>query len=263
VKEAQRRFVFNSYADLYDRSRPGYPPTMFADLQMAGIISPKSNVLEIGAGSGQVTRDLAPLVGSVTALEPGERLANLAQERLRDFPSVVIVSSTLEDFARPAHLFDAILAGTSFHWVDPDVRFSRCAELLRPGGAIAVFWNLWDDRRMEPFHRFDDLYADLAPSLGAHRMPSGSPPESTEGEPGRELFEHWEHRDYHWELTYPAAAFTDMLATHSAYRMIPGEEQRSLLEAMERRIEAEFGGSIVVPYVTVMRFARLTETSVR
>jgi len=256
MKDAQRRFVFNSYADLYDRSRPTYPARMFADLQTAGIISPASNVLEIGAGSGQVTRDLAPLVGSLTALEPGERLATLARQRLGGFPSAVIVTSTLEDFAKPAHLFDAIVAGTSFHWVDPEVRFSRCAALLRPGGAIAVFWNLWDDQTGAPFSQFADLYTDFAPSLGTHRMPSGGTPEP-EGEPGRELFGRWEHRDYRWELSYPAAAFTDMLATHSAYRMIPREERQSLLEAVERRIDAELGGTIVVPYVTVLRFARL------
>jgi SAM-dependent methyltransferase len=260
MTNAQRRFVFNSYAELYDRARPAYPTKMFADLQTAGVISSESNVLEIGAGSGQVTLDLAPLVGSVTALEPGERLATLARQRLSDFPSVVIVTSTLEDFAPPAHLFDAIVAGTSFHWVDPKVRFSRCAALLHSGGAIAVFWNLWDDQTRAPFSQFADLYGDLAPSLGTHRMPSGSTPEP-EGEPGRELFEQWEHRDYYWELDYQAAAFTDMLATHSAYRMIPNQERQSLLEAMKLRIDTELGGTIVLPYVTVMRFARLRVTS--
>lgn len=151
-----RQFVFDSYADLYDRSRPGYPAAMLNDLRVDGILRPEADVLEVGSGPGQLTAAVAPLVASVTALEPGDHLARLAERRVEGKGNVTVVRSTFERWAAPPNRrFDAIVAGTSFHWLERATRFFRCAALLRPGGAIAACWNMWHFSGGNPLEPFD------------------------------------------------------------------------------------------------------------
>jgi SAM-dependent methyltransferase len=254
-----RQFVFDTYADLYDRSRPEYPRAMLSDLQADGILHPAADVLEVGAGPGQLTAAVAPLVASVTALEPGDHLAQLAERRVAGSGSVTVVRSAFERWTPPpGRRFDAIVAGTSFHWLERGTRFRRSATLLQPGGAIAASWNMWDGN---PLAQFDDLFDALAPTMGERRRSGGSAPQRRDGdEPGRDLFEPWHDRSYRWEVRYAPRGLVEMLATHSAYHVIARQEREAVLDAIERRVPA---GGIVIPYVTALRVARLRPGGLR
>ena len=201
---------------------------------------------------------MAPLVASVTALEPGDHLARLAERRVAGSGTVTVVRSTFERWEPPpGRRFDAIVAGTSFHWLERATRFPRCAALLRPGGAIAAGWNMWDFSGGNPLGQFDDLFDTLAPSLGDQRRSGGSaPPRPDDDEPGRDLFEPWHDRSYRWEVRYTPRGLVEMLATHSAYHLIPRVEREAVLDAIERRVPA---GGMVIPFVTVLRVARLRQ----
>ena len=122
----------------YDRSRPGYPPELVAHACATAGLHAGDRVLEIGCGSGQLTCALVERGLRVTAIEPGASLIALAAERCRGAGEVTFVHATFEDAPLPAMPVAAVFAAASFHWVDPDVSWSRAAAALAPGGTLAL-----------------------------------------------------------------------------------------------------------------------------
>ena len=132
------RAVFDEDAELYDRARPGYPDALFDDLFALAGIGAGSRVLEIGCGTGQATVALAERGCAVVAVELGANLAAVAARNLAAFPNAQVVVGAFEDWPLPDEPFDAVVAFTAFHWVDPTVGVDKVAEALRPGGAFAT-----------------------------------------------------------------------------------------------------------------------------
>ncbi|MGW1475782.1 methyltransferase domain-containing protein [Streptomyces olivaceus] len=130
--------VFNEVPELYDRVRPGYPDELFADLVAITGMDDKSSVLEVGCGTGQATRSLAALGCSVTAIEPGLEMAALARHRISSFRNVAVETSTFEEWDDRSRRFDALVAASSWHWVDPSIGWQRAHDVLYPGGWMAL-----------------------------------------------------------------------------------------------------------------------------
>ena len=126
--------VFDTVAVEYERRRPTYPDELI-DLacQVAGL-SAGDQVLEIGCGTGQLTRSLVARDLSVTAVEPGRNLISMAE---RIGPGVQFVNRRFEDAELPGR-FPAAFSASAFHWVDPDVSWGKVARSLVPGGLLAL-----------------------------------------------------------------------------------------------------------------------------
>jgi ubiquinone/menaquinone biosynthesis C-methylase UbiE len=133
----RQRALFDSVADLYDGARVGYPDELIAFVLSSAGVGAGSPVLEVGCGTGQLTRQLVPFGVSLHAIDFGAAMVELARERVGGDVRFEVVS--FEEFDAPTHSFDLIVSATAFHWIDPGVRWTRAAELLRPGGWIAVF----------------------------------------------------------------------------------------------------------------------------
>lgn len=125
----------------YERSRPGYPPTVTALLaREAGIVT-GSAVADLGAGTGKLARALLALGAHVLAVEPVPAMRAHLRELL---PAVQVVEGTAEDLPLPADSLDAVTAAQSFHWFDPQGALSEAHRVLRPGGCLAVLFNTPD-----------------------------------------------------------------------------------------------------------------------
>ncbi|MEU8310606.1 class I SAM-dependent methyltransferase [Actinomadura sp. NPDC048955] len=111
---------------------------MFSDLVSITGMSERSSVLEVGCGTGQATRSLAALRCSVTAIEPGAEMAALARRRLAPFCNVTVETSTFEEWDDRGRRFDALVAASAWHWVDPSIGWQRAHAVLRPGGWMAL-----------------------------------------------------------------------------------------------------------------------------
>lgn len=148
--QSRNRESFNRVAELYDRYRRGYPPEVIDQIvEMAGI-GFGSRILQIGPGTGQLTRPLLQRGASVTAVELGHDMAAIAQRNLREFPRYEIAVSSFEGWILPDRPFDAVISATAFHWVDPQIRAMKAAQALRPGGALAAAiypHHVWGDDR--------------------------------------------------------------------------------------------------------------------
>jgi SAM-dependent methyltransferase len=145
----RRGSSFGAVAQTYDEHRPDYPQDAIrwalqpATLRPAGHGLAGLKVLDLGAGTGKLTGQLAALGVSVTAVEPdGEMLAALA----RQLPSVPAHPGNAESIPLPDGSVAAVLCGQSMHWFDLGRALPEIARVLEPGGVLAGLWNSDDDR---------------------------------------------------------------------------------------------------------------------
>jgi SAM-dependent methyltransferase len=132
-RESLRR-TFDLRAELYQKVRPDYPGVLFDDLFALAELAPGARVLEAGCGTGQATRPMARRGCKIVCVEPGENLAAVARRELARFSNVEVVTAPFESFEPRIADFDLVFAATSWHWVDPAMRYWKAASLLRRGG---------------------------------------------------------------------------------------------------------------------------------
>jgi ubiquinone/menaquinone biosynthesis C-methylase UbiE len=125
---------FGGVAQAYERGRPTYPAE--AVRWMLGD-QPRS-VLELGAGTGKLTRVLVELGHDVHATDPDPAMLALLGEHVPGVPSAV---ASAEDIPLADASVDAVIAAQAFHWFDLDRALPEIARVLRPGGRICLVWN--------------------------------------------------------------------------------------------------------------------------
>jgi ubiquinone/menaquinone biosynthesis C-methylase UbiE len=130
--------VFDEIAADYDRRRPAYPDELVDQACQAAGIGSGDHVLEVGCGSGQLTRGLVARDLHVTALEPGKSLIALARQNLEGAGEVEFVNAQFEDALLPCEQFQAVFSASAFHWIDPQVSWQKAADVLVPGGMLAL-----------------------------------------------------------------------------------------------------------------------------
>ena len=122
----------------YDRHRPVYPDELIDQACRVAGIGSGDHVLEVGCGSGQLTRGLLARGLHVTALEPGKNLIALARQNLEGAGAVEFVNAQFEDALLPREQFRAVFSASAFHWIDPKVSWQKSADVLVPGGTLAL-----------------------------------------------------------------------------------------------------------------------------
>lgn len=137
---AQRGFGSDLRSALvYERGRPGYASAAADALAAEFGLDADSRVLDLAAGTGQLSRLFVPLVGSVVAVEPSASMRAVLARRL---PSVEALDGRAERIPLPDESVDAAVIGSAFHWFDGDAAVAELARVLRPGGGLAVLWNV-------------------------------------------------------------------------------------------------------------------------
>ena len=243
VSREHYRATFDEDPEAYHRSRPVCPPVMFDDLVSLAGLGPGATVVEIGPGTGQATRPLAERGLDVLALELGPGLAATASRNLADLPNVRVLNVAFEDWDDGGQVFDAVFACNSFHWIDPDLRFVKAANLLRPGGCLIVlaaswvvpddaeafWWEVQDDyaavgRRIDPATQHPDRVLDLGPLVRA----SG-------------LFGEPVIRRYPFSVVFSKEDYLTNLSTQSGIKEFPESDRQELMERIGSRIDAQGG----------------------
>jgi ubiquinone/menaquinone biosynthesis C-methylase UbiE len=136
VKREHQRALFDDVAALYDATRQSYPSEVVDATIATASVGPGASVLEIGCGTGQLTRGLAGRGFTLTAIDIGAAMIAAARRNVAD-PTVRFEVSSFEDLDVNGPL-DLIVSATAFHWVDPAVGWAKAARLLRPNGWLAL-----------------------------------------------------------------------------------------------------------------------------
>jgi SAM-dependent methyltransferase len=240
--------AFELVADVYERARPEYPAEAIAWLSERLELREGRHVLDLGAGTGKLTRALVATGAHVIAVEPGE--AMLAQ-LVRAVPEAEPVHGAAEDIPLPDSSVDAVTVGQAFHWFRHDEALPELHRVLRPHGGISLLWNSRDQEA--PLQR--DVTELIAPFVPPDRP--GGPGGGTWAQPLAEsdLFEALEERRFRFVQRLDANTLVDRIASISFVAASPFEE-RLTLERRLRGIVAAHGGTVGFPYVTAVYVSR-------
>jgi SAM-dependent methyltransferase len=253
------RAKFDDDADAYDRTRPVCPAAVFDDIVELAGLGPTSHVLEIGPGTGQATRPLAERKIAVTAVELGPGLADRAAANVAAFEKVKVLNTSFEAFEPAGARFDAVFACNSFHWIDPDVRYVKAADLLRPDGHLVVLSTPWvvpDDADRFWWDVQDDWEAATAGRYDpANQHPDRfNLPLTGLAESG--LFADAVIRRTRFDLEFETEGYVTNLRTQSGYKELARPVQRALTDRIRQRID-ERGGRIRAHLLAILTVAQL------
>ena len=161
--------VFNEIAGEYDRHRPAYPDALIDHACEVAAIGPGTPVLEIGCGTGQLTRSLLARGLQVTAVEPGDQLIARARDQLQDLGDVRFVNARLEEVSLPDAHYAAVFCASAIHWVDPDVSWRKAAGALVDGGTLALvsYFGLEEPRSTQDQRALRAAMAEIATEVAA------------------------------------------------------------------------------------------------
>jgi ubiquinone/menaquinone biosynthesis C-methylase UbiE len=161
---------FDGVAAEYDRSRPMYSDELVDQACRVACIGDGDQVLEIGCGSGQLTRSLAARGLHVTALEPGKNLIALARKNLDGAGAVEFMNVRFEDASCPHEHFRAVFSASALHWVDPKVSWLKIADVLVPGGTLALiqYFGLEEQRSKDDQEELLAAVRKVAPDIAAN-----------------------------------------------------------------------------------------------
>lgn len=150
--------VFSRKVAAYVASRPGYPDALLDALESLGALGRAMTVVDIGAGTGLLTRALLPRAGSVIAIEPSDEMRAACDSALGMDANYTSRTGTAEQTGLPAGHADLITAAQAFHWFDVDAARREFLRVLSPSGQVALVWN--DRVRSDPLHvAMDDVFA--------------------------------------------------------------------------------------------------------
>lgn len=220
---------FGAGAHNYDRHRPGPPPEAVDWLLPAGC----ARALDLGAGTGHLTRSLLERVEDVVAVDPDPRMLAVLRENCA--PSAVL-EGTAEDIPLPDNRVDAVFASCAWHWVDQERALPEVARVLEPGGALGLVWTGWD--RSAPW--VEELEHDIREHPGGQDAVHEAIRRTHELGPVQEgasfALEDSQVITTRYRLTRDEVAM--LYTTYSWYLREPEHRRRALWEAITARVAA-------------------------
>jgi SAM-dependent methyltransferase len=233
---------FGAAAAAYERGRPPYPPEAVDWLLPEGA----SRVLDLGAGTGKLTRQLSDRGLDVIAVEPSE---GMREQLARAVPGVAVHAGSAEEIPLPDHSVDAVLVAQAWHWVNRSRAVPEVARVLVPAGRLGLVWNIRDER--------EDWVAELGRILHDpgehHREDRGiiGPP-----------FGPVEHCDVEWTHQLSRDELIDLAASRSSVITMPDQERAGVLAGVAQLADRCLGtagaGELALPYVTECYRAELS-----
>jgi SAM-dependent methyltransferase len=223
---------FAYVADAYERGRPGYPEDAVRWL----VGDEPCDIVDLGAGTGKLTRSLVALGHRVTAVEP---LAEMLEHIPETAPGAFAVLGNAEVIPLPDAYADVVTAAQSFHWFDHAVALTEIARVLRPGARLALVWNTRDDR--EPW------VAKLSVTIGSERLDHGDVDEPIAASG---LFGPVEKATFAWTQRLDRATLRDLVLSRSYCASRSIEEREGVLSEVERLFdEHAVAGELELPYL--------------
>jgi SAM-dependent methyltransferase len=241
---------FGGDAERYDRARPSYPDALIEHVLAQ---SPGREMLDVGAGTGIVARQLQAAGCTVLGVEPDPRMAEVARRG-----GLEVEVAKIEDWDPAGRVFDAVVAGQTWHWVEPVAGAAAVARALRPGGLVALFWN-----GVEPPPAVAEATSAVfrrvlpdAPMLqrwsygGNAYAPLGE--KAADGLRASAAFEEPQAWSFPWERPYTRDEWAEQVSTSGFVNRLPPATLTEITDGIRATIDATF----TVRYSTVGVSAR-------
>ena len=242
MSDDARAVIFGRDALAYEDARPTYPWTAIEHI--LGLVD-ASHAVEVGAGTGKATTSVAHEGLALTCLEPSPQMAEILQSK--HLPGVEVVVSTFEEWEAEPESVDLIYAAQAWHWVDRETGFDKAVSVLRPGGALALIWNIPLDR----YGRHEDAYRSHAPHLLAERDERIKRRDDHDW--GADIagagFTDTNRLTHHWSEEVTADRYRALYSTYSDHMMLDEPARTDLLDRLAADVEG-WGGTATVEYRT-------------
>ena len=231
----------------YDRARPRYPDAIVRPIVAR---SPGPDVLDVGCGTGIAARQFQAAGCRVLGVEPDARMAGFARRT-----GVEVEVATFEAWEPAGRTFDAVVAGQAWHWVDPVAGAAKAAQVLRPGGLLAIFWHVFEPPQ-EVAEAQAAAYRRVAPdspfTFRARPQQAGAAFTTRAADGIREAggFGDAQESRVDWERPCTRDEWLDMLPTSGALTQLPPDRQAEVLEEVGAAIDG-IGGRFTMHYSTV------------
>ena len=249
---------FGSDPERYDRVRPSYPRAM-VDRIVAS--SPGPDTLDVGIGTAIAARQFRAAGCKVLGVEVDPRMAEFARRS-----GFEVEVGAFEDWDATDRLFDLVVSGQTWHWVDSVAGAEKAAEALLPAGRIAVFWNAGRPPA-DVVEAFAAVYEQVMPDLPFKPWAKSALDgysvlcdKAADGIRQTGAFCGPEQWRFDWERTYSREEWLDQLPTAGGHSRIPPEQLQELLEGTGVAIDA-LGGSFTMAYAAVVVTALRTGTA--
>jgi SAM-dependent methyltransferase len=251
--ESQR---FDTVPEAYDAFRPEYPEILVQTLITRAALPPRGNILEIGSGTGKATAPFARRGYTILCVEPGARLVALAAKKFIGYSRVAFANSTFEDWPGEEGSYDLVLSAQSFHWVDKTTGFPKIAQALKPGGWLAVYWNMQPEDTSPIWRDLDQVYRERMPSLKKNNQPI----EEQIAERVKEIevsgcFGPVDVHRFPWQKTYTVEQYLGLLGTYSDH-LRQGTAASTAFYAGVAGVINRYGGMINKKYIAVLYMAQ-------
>jgi SAM-dependent methyltransferase len=208
---------FGRVADLYDRVRPNYSQASLDRAQEALELGAEACVIDLAAGTGRLTHELAKRFARVIAVEPDEAMRALIAHG-------EVVAGTAESIPLPDAIADAVFVGEAFHWFDAPAAVTEIARVLRPRGGLVLISNLWWDTQPPlPERALEQLRDPYVRSGRAETVETW--PDAFRGSP----FEPLREETFGAELVVDGDTLLEMYSTTSSLASLPRAEREALV----------------------------------
>ncbi|HET6548382.1 MAG TPA: class I SAM-dependent methyltransferase [Solirubrobacter sp.] len=244
---------FGADPERYDRTRPHYPEQLTQAI-LAAI--PGRDVLDVGCGTGISSRPFQAAGCCVLGVEVDARMAEYARRG-----GLAVEVAPFEAWDPAGRTFDAVISGQTWHWIDPDAGARKAADVLRPGGRLAVFWNVFAPPPALA-EAFAAVYRRVLPDMPVFsRVPgldgySALHEKAADGIRATGAFDDPEQWRFDWERPYTRDEWLDVVPTSGGHSRFPPATLDDLLAGLGEAIDAA-GGSFT------MRYAATTITATR
>jgi SAM-dependent methyltransferase len=211
---------FSSTAELYERVRPSYPPEAIDWLVARAGLVPGTTVVDVGAGTGKLTRLLVATGARVVAVEP---LAEMRAALAAAVPGTTAIDGTAEDLPLPDGTANTITCAQAFHWFDLARALPELHRALAADGLLVLIWNTRDlDDPLQ--NALEDLIAPYRGDVSGQLHDAWRPPLEASA-----LFGTIEQRSFRNDQIVSADEVVERVATTSFVAVLSPEERKALL----------------------------------
>jgi ubiquinone/menaquinone biosynthesis C-methylase UbiE len=239
--------AFDSTAGAYERGRPDYPQEAVDALAAALGIGPGTTVVDLGAGTGKLTRLLVPTAARVVAVEP---LAGMRVQLTQAVRQVEVLDGTAHAIPLPDGSADAVMAAQAFHWFADDAALAEIHRVLRPEGGLGLVWNVRDVSVPWVARLTEILEPCAADDVPRHRR-----------DDWRRVFETTDRFTPLEERRFPHAqvvdpdSIRDRVGSISFVAALPAAEREAVLDEVSALVAAQ-APPVTIPYETRVYWCR-------